>query len=197
MSSRLYRDNVIPILGLNGRPQWDEKGGLVSEPAKVRDRVTEEGKRKGVPYRLVDTYPWRVVANVSGAYNYVSERDRNIAKMIEEGVYNDPDDPHGRKPPSTYSIPFCFSTGILGKEVLTVSIVKEKWRAVLREVDVRHTKPERQAAVPQHYKNWRDEIMRYEMGQGQVQRMPDFQWQGGAVGKMRSERRWMAPIPIL
>jgi len=51
--------------------------------------------------------------------------------------------------------------------------------------------------VPQHYKDWRDEIMRCEMGQGQVQRMPEFQRQEAAVGEMRSERRWIAPIPIL
>jgi len=115
MSSRLYRDNVIPILGVNGGPQWDEKGSLVSEPAKVRDRTTEEGKRKGVPYRLVDKYPWRVVANVGGAYNFVSERDRNIAKMIEEGFYNDPEDPHGRKPPIFLLNPNLFFHCDLGK----------------------------------------------------------------------------------
>jgi len=87
-SARLYRDNKIPRLDAQRRPMFDENGKLLLDDAKVRGRATIEGRVKGVPFTLVDKYPWRAVE-----YPWVSEEHKELARRILQG--NDPTDPAG------------------------------------------------------------------------------------------------------
>jgi hypothetical protein len=90
MSSRLYRANRIPLLDENNQLMFDDKGKLLTEKHKVRFRHTPEGKAKGVPITLVDSYPHLAIG-----FSWVSEEHKLIAELILQG--NDPNDNTGSK----------------------------------------------------------------------------------------------------
>lgn len=89
-SARFYRDNWIPRVDVNNNPVYDEKGAIIMDSAKMRDIKSEEGKEKGVPYSLVERYPWRALE-----YPWVDEEHKEIARAIMRG--QDPIDPTGSK----------------------------------------------------------------------------------------------------
>ena len=116
-SSRYYRDNVVPRLDKNGGLMFDDKGKLLLEAVKVRDRNTPEGKAKCVPCTLIDRSPWRALT-----YDWVSKEHKALARSILDG--NDPTDPQGSK---SSSAPHIDLTNLLTE--------KAEWRRILREAE--------------------------------------------------------------
>jgi len=116
-SSRYYRDNVVPRLDKNGCLMFDDKGKLLLEAVKVRDRNTPEGKAKCVPFTLIDRSPWRALT-----YDWVSKEHKAIARLILDGT--DPTDPQGSK---LGSIPHI--------ELTNSAAEKAEWRRILREAE--------------------------------------------------------------
>jgi hypothetical protein len=100
-SARLYRDNFIPRIDRFNNPVYDDKGKVVFDKAKMRDKNEPEGLQKCVPYSMVDRYPWRAVE-----YAWVRDQERQLARLIMQGI--DPTDPTGSKslssPPSRAGI---------------------------------------------------------------------------------------------
>jgi hypothetical protein len=96
-SARLYRDNFIPRIDQFNNPVYDDKGKVVFDKAKMRDKNEPDGLQKCVPYSMVDRYPWRAVE-----YAWVHDQEKQLARRIMQGI--DPTDPTGSKPPPFTSI---------------------------------------------------------------------------------------------
>jgi hypothetical protein len=79
ITSRYYRDNVVPKLDASGDAVRDKNGKVVMIKAKVRDRVTAEGKTK--PYRFVDKHP-----EFALVYDWVKPKDKARALRILQGL---------------------------------------------------------------------------------------------------------------
>jgi hypothetical protein len=79
ITSRYYRDNVVPKLDANGEAVRDKNGKVVMIKAKVRDRATAEGKAK--PYKFVDKHP-----EFALGYDWVKPEDKARAMRILQGL---------------------------------------------------------------------------------------------------------------
>jgi hypothetical protein len=79
LSSRHYRDNLVPRLDDDGNYMLDSKGRLVEDNAKVRDGNTPQGREKDVPVKLVEKHPWRAIN-----YKWVLSEHKLAAQKIME-----------------------------------------------------------------------------------------------------------------
>ena len=89
LSSRYYRNNVVPKLDGNGGSVLDSNGKVVMIPAKVRDRVTTEGKMK--PFLFVDKHP-----EFALVYDWVKQNDKTRATTIVKGLEERTDEASGK-----------------------------------------------------------------------------------------------------
>jgi len=94
-----------------GQVQWD--------PAKVRDRMSEDGNERSVPSTLVDLYPERAIE-----YEWVSHEHKAVSRNILQG--NDPADHDGSTNP--IHPPFA-------DDVLTSRLEKAFWRKIFRTAE--------------------------------------------------------------
>ena len=89
-SARLYRNNEVPRVDADFRPVYDDNGEPIMESAKMREMKSPAGKARGIPFSLVERFPWRAVE-----YAWVSDESKAVARAIMEG--KDPKDPTGRE----------------------------------------------------------------------------------------------------
>lgn len=75
LSSRYYRDNVMPRIDKDGKIMYDSSGKALGLDMKVRSK--DVGDCKGAPWTFVERHPWMALE-----YEWVSVEHKKIAAKI-------------------------------------------------------------------------------------------------------------------